>query len=106
MKTSANDVELLANKMYESYKYCFCKDSTETWIKKFAHKRLETYSELAKDLDGKGFTQSFRNKVAKRFTEMMLEYVKECAKIARKKERERLDAEKEKAKTVKRKVRG
>ena len=98
MKTTKNDIEVLAQKMFDSYKYCFCADSTERWIKIFGAKRLETYNELAKDLDGEGFTKTYEKKVLKRFTELMTQYVEECKKQQRKRQREESLREKEEMK--------
>ena len=92
---SARDVEGLATHLYDAYKLCFCADSTEKWIKMFCEKRLDTIDALLVDEGEKALTKTFRKKVTNRFAELMLDYVAQCKKQRRKKERERLDEEKE-----------
>lgn len=92
---NAKDVETLAVDLFEAYKLCFCAESTEKWIKMFCEKRLDTMDVLLVEEGQKPMTKTFRKKVTNRFAELMLDYVAQCKKQARKRERERLDAEKE-----------
>ncbi len=95
--------EELANELFESYKPCFCADSTEKWIKMFCEKRLETIDVLLEEEGKKPMTKAFKKKVINSFTEQMLQYIAKCKKERRKKEREALDRERENMKQVKRK---
>lgn len=98
MKTDAKQVEILANELFEAYKYCFSADSTEKWVKMFAEKRFERIRLEELEDTGKNLSKAFEKKVVNRFAELMNEYIAQCKKQRRKKEREELDAAKEAAK--------
>ena len=102
VKTSDKGVEQLATDMYNEFKYCFSKDSTEGWIKKFAHKRFERIRDEQMERFNKKLSKNFENKVVKRFTELIQEHVKECRKAFNKAERERIERERDQAKSVRR----
>lgn len=93
---SAKGIEDTAQEMFESFKYCFSKDSEEKWIKMFAHKRLERIKEEQLEDWGNKLTKKFEDNVIERFTELVLLYVSECKKAHREQQRKKLDEEKEK----------
>ena len=89
------EAERIGTEMFEAFKLCFSKDSTEKWIKTFGKKRFEMLQITQKEDYNTTFTQNFENKVIKTFTQLTLVYVEECKAADRKLKKQKSEEEKE-----------
>ena len=49
IEPSVKSIETLALSYFNAYKYCFCADSTEKWVRMYASKRWDTLNAIQKD---------------------------------------------------------
>ena len=89
------EADRIAQEMFDAFKYCFGKESTEKWIKTFGHKRFDMLKQEQHEDYGTIFSKNFEDNCVKKFTQLTLEYVEQC-KIEYKKEmKKKSDEEKE-----------
>ena len=85
----------IGTEMFEAFKLCFSKDSTEKWIKMFGHKRFDVLKQTQNEDYGTVFTQNFENNCIKEFTRLTLAYVEQCKEEDRKLKKAKAQEEKE-----------
>ena len=85
----------IGTEMYEAFKLCFSKDSTEKWVKMFGQKRFEMLKQTQYEDYGTTFSKNFENNCIKEFTKLTLEYIERCKEEDKKLKKAKSDEEKE-----------
>ena len=85
----------IGTEMYEEFKLCFSKDSTEKWVKMFGQKRFEMLKQTQYEDYGTTFSKNFENNCIKEFTKLTLEYIERCKEEDKKLKKAKSDEEKE-----------
>lgn len=87
IEPSVKSIETLALSYFNAYKYCFCADSTEKWVRMYASKRWDTLNAIQKDDYNNELTPRLKKVFIEKFTELTLQYIDECKKQKNKKEK-------------------
>lgn len=89
------EADRIGELMFDAFKYCFSKDSTEKWIKMFGHKRFEMLKLEQEEDYGVRISKNFEDNCIKTFTKLTLEYVERCKAEHKHQQKVKSDAEKE-----------
>ena len=95
MPRRQGEASRIGTEMYEAFKLCFSKDSTEKWVKMFGQKRFEMLKQTQYEDYGTTFSKNFENKCIKEFTKLTLEYIERCKEEDKKLKKAKSDEEKE-----------
>lgn len=89
------EADRIGQEMFDAFKYCFGKESTEKWIKMFGHKRFDMLKQEQHEDYGTVFSKNFEDNCVKKFTQLTLEYVEQCKIEYKKEQKKKSDEEKE-----------
>ena len=95
MPRRQGEASRIGTEMYEAFKLCFSKDSTEKWVKMFGQKRFEMLKQTQYEDYGTTFSKNFENNCIKEFTKLTLEYIERCKEEDKKLKKAKSDEEKE-----------
>lgn len=89
------EAEKIGELMFDSFKYCFGKDSTEKWVKMFGHKRFDMLKQEQKEDYNVNISKNFEDNCIRVFTKLTLEYIEQCKDEHKKQQKAKSDEEKE-----------